>query len=126
MIRYRYNQQVTPPAPFVYVTVRSPEQAHVTGELPAQLDSAASKSVIPWNLIEDLELIELDQILIEGVGGHITSMPSFLVELEIRQLHPVHVEVVANKDEPYVLLGRDIMNHYHIVLDGPRLQLEIG
>lgn len=24
MIRYRYNQQVSPPAPFVHVTVRRP------------------------------------------------------------------------------------------------------
>src|SRR5262249_37007840 len=73
----------------------------------------------------DLDLIELDQIPIEGVGGHITSMPTFLVQLEIRQPHAVRVEVVANKQEPYVLLGRDVMNHYHIVLYGPRLRLEI-
>jgi hypothetical protein len=34
------------------------------------------------------------------------------------------VEVLA-ADEPYVLLGRDILNRYRVVLDGPKQKLEI-
>jgi hypothetical protein len=47
MVRYAYNQQVTPPAPFVHVTVRPPHKGHAGVIVPAQIDTAADLSVIP-------------------------------------------------------------------------------
>ena len=41
MIGYRYNQQVTPPAPFVHVTIRPPDRRTALSDLPALLDTAA-------------------------------------------------------------------------------------
>ena len=47
MIRYIYNKQVSPPAPFVHVSV-SPPQVGLEGMIvPAQIDTAADLSVIP-------------------------------------------------------------------------------
>jgi hypothetical protein len=40
MIRYNYNQQLTPPAPFVHVTVRPPERGIAVSDLPALVDTA--------------------------------------------------------------------------------------
>jgi hypothetical protein len=50
----------------------------------------------------------------------------FLVQLGLRQSTPRVIRVVASRDEPYVLLGRDVLNGYRLLLDGPRLRLEIG
>jgi hypothetical protein len=47
MTRYNYNQQMSPPAPFVHVSIGPPEDASVASELPAQLDCAADRTVIP-------------------------------------------------------------------------------
>ena len=47
MIRYNYNRQVNPPAPFVYVSIERPSVDGTTVEMPAQIDSAADISVIP-------------------------------------------------------------------------------
>lgn len=126
MTRYQYARQVTPPAPFVYVAVRTCDAGQELGDLPAQLDTGASRTVIPWRVVEHLGLVPLDQISVEGVGGHRVSMPTFLVQIQIRPLQPVTVEVAAHKDEPFVLLGRDVLNHFRIVLDGPQLTLEIS
>ena len=38
---------------------------------------------------------------------------------------PRVIRVVASRDEPYVLLGRDVLNGHRVILDGPRLHLEI-
>lgn len=125
MIRYPYVTDVTPPAPFVHVKLRAPEGGQEFGWLPAQVDSAASRSVLPLRLVGDLGLVPLDQIPITGVGGHITTMPTFLVRIELRQLVPLTVEVVAHEDEPFVLVGRDVLNQFRVRLDGPGLWLEI-
>jgi hypothetical protein len=124
-MRYNYNQQLTPPAPFVHVRVAAATSGRALDEIAAQLDSAADRSVIPWSVVESLQLPQLDQLPALGFGGHLTLVPTFLVELTVRSLIPVTVEVFASRDEPYVLLGRDVLNHFRVVLDGPNLVLAV-
>jgi predicted aspartyl protease len=125
MIRYKYNQQVAPPAPFVHVTIRRPGDETSARALPAQMDTAADMTVIPWQIVEELQLLQHDEIETLGFGGHVASVTSFLVQLQIHQFEPVTVEALASRDEPHVLLGRDMLNMRRIVLDGPQLILEI-
>ena len=96
-----------------------------TTECPAQLDTAADLTVIPSRLIQDLGLDQLSELPILGVNGHLLTLPTFLVQIQIRELPPQVVEVLASPQEPYVLLGRDVLNHFRITLDGPKLVLDI-
>jgi len=43
----------------------------------------------------------------------------------VRDLEPVTVKVLASDEEPYALLGRDVLNRFTILLDGPNLALEL-
>jgi hypothetical protein len=97
----------------------------VVRECPAQLDTAADLTVIPSRLVNELQLDQLGELPILGVGAHLATLPTFLVQIQIRDLPARVVEVVASHDEPYVLLGRDILNQFRITLDGPNLLLEI-
>jgi len=56
MVRYTYNQQVSPPAPFVHVSVCPPREGATGITVPAQIDTAADLSVIPGRLVEELQL----------------------------------------------------------------------
>jgi Aspartyl protease len=125
MVRYNYNQQVTPAAPFVHVFLRPPFDGPGEIEVPAQIDTAADLSVIPARYVEELELVPLDSVSTLGFGGHLLTLPTYLVELQIRDLDPITVKVVASHDEPYALLGRDVLNRHTILLDGPNLVLEV-
>jgi hypothetical protein len=126
MIHYSYNRQIQPPAPFVHVTVRCAETQKQITDLPAQLDTAADRSAIPGSVAGELALVPLDELPVSGFGGQVLRVPTFLVEMSIRRLPAVTLEVLAHPEEPYILLGRDILNHFRILLDGPRLTLEIG
>ena len=48
-----------------------------------------------------------------------------IVQLQVHDLEPSALEVLASRDEPYVLLGRDVLDTRRVVLDGPRLVMEI-
>jgi hypothetical protein len=109
----------------VHVTLRSPDGARDYGELPALVDTAADRSVIPERAVGPLGLVRVDEIHIMGMGGNVAPYPSFIVQLQLRQQAPVLVEVVASPEEPLVLLGRDFLNRYRIDLNGPGLALEI-
>jgi predicted aspartyl protease len=125
MNRYRYNRQVSPPAPFAYVLIRAAVDGATAVESPAQIDTAADLTVIPSRLVEELQLDQLSEFPIVGVDGHMSVLPTFLVQLQIRELPPRVVEVLASSLEPYVLLGRDVLNHFRITLDGPNLVMDI-
>ncbi len=125
MIRYLYNQQTDPPAPFVHVTIRGPRPGKELSNLPAQLDSAADRSTLPASAVTELGLVLLDEARVQGFGGAEQTVSTFGAELAIRG-HPfIRVEVFAHEGEPYVLLGRDVMNRFRIVLDGLGLAVEI-
>jgi hypothetical protein len=126
VIRYRYSMQVSPPAPFVYVTLQNPLTGAEMPNVPALLDSAADQTLIPDAFAQALGLTQLSIVTISGVGGIPQAMPSYAALLGIHNLPRQNLEVVGNPKETYVLLGRDVLNNHRIVLDGPQLSLEIG
>jgi len=67
-MRYNYNRQLTPPAPFVHVRAAAPASGKAVEQIAAQLDSAADRSVIPWSVVEALQLPQLDELPALGFG----------------------------------------------------------
>ncbi len=125
MIRYRYADQLKPPAPFVNVSLRCPGTGTQLDALPALLDPAADRTVLPARIIESLGLVEDGRSLFQGFAGDIAELPTFLSEIQVHDLAPLLVRVVLGPSEPFILLGRDVLNAYRILLDGPQLAVEI-
>jgi hypothetical protein len=126
MIRYRYTTSCNPPAPFVKVRIRDPHTGSEIVDFPAQLDTAADRSVLPSSVIETLDLGADSQLYFQGFGSEIIELPIYLVGIGIHDLPPILTHAVLGENEPYVLLGRDILNSYRITFDGPQLILDIG
>jgi hypothetical protein len=97
----------------------------ISDSLPAQIDTGADRTVIPGLLVGVLGLVPLDELPFVGLGGHLVHLRTYLVEIAIRGLPPRQMEVVADQDEPYILLGRDVLNQYQVLLDGPGMAIEI-
>jgi predicted aspartyl protease len=125
MIRYRYTQQVTPPAPFVYVSVGCVGTGAFVSDLPAQIDTAADRTVLPKQLVASLRLAEDGRALFQGFSSEIVELPLYLVEIRIQDLRPLLVRAVLGAAEWHILLGRDVLNAHRVLLDGPQLSLEV-
>jgi hypothetical protein len=125
MIRYRYNPSIDPPAPFLYVTLTNPATSASRANVPAQVDCAADRTVLPATVVQDLELQPVGEIDVAGLGGDVRRMHLYGVGLGIHDLAPRMVKVVGSEGEPWILLGRDVLNGYRVVLDGPQQALEI-
>jgi hypothetical protein len=69
MSRYRYAAELSPPAPFVQVTIFCPTTGSSVARLPAQLDIAADRTVLPGHVVEDLKLVEDGRSLFQGFAG---------------------------------------------------------
>jgi hypothetical protein len=101
------------------------EGAKELAELPAQLDSAADITVVPAGWVERLGLIPFGALQVAGFGGVAITARTFLTRLNFRGQEQVVLKIVSSAEESHILLGRDILNRYRILLDGPGGFLEI-
>ena len=106
--------------------VTDPRSTTKLDDQPAQIDTAADRTVIPGELVARLGLVPADELLVAGFGGQVFLVATYFVELSLRGRPARLIEVLAHEGEPYILLGRDILNHHRLLLDGPALALEIG
>jgi hypothetical protein len=97
----------------------------VVTDVPAQLDTDADFTVFPARLVEELHLVQLDEAPVAGFGGHILLAPTYLIGLEVQPFDRVLLRAIAERNEQFVLLGREVLNRFRIDLDGPNLVVEI-
>lgn len=125
MIRYQYQTQLTPPAPFVNIVLRNPASGAEIRDVPAQLDCAADRTVLPDSIVDALQLPQVGILRLGAFGGATYTLPTYAVILGVHDLPARPFKVAAHAEEAWVLLGRDVINAYRLLLDGPQLALEI-
>jgi hypothetical protein len=74
LIRYVYNSQKKPPAPFVLVTLANPLTGAEVRDVPAQLDTGADCTLVPQKIVEALGLNFGGSWTIGGVGGKVEDL----------------------------------------------------
>jgi hypothetical protein len=122
---FPYFARLLPPAPSANVSLNAPGIASPSIRMLAQLDSGSDRTILPQGIELQLGLIRMREMQVEGLSGVLSTMPTFLVEITIDGLSPITVEALFERGEQYVLLGRDVLNLYSILHDGPTNQVTI-
>ena len=115
------STQFDPPAPLALVTLRNPENDTVVTDVPMLIDSGSDLTLIPERSVPGLN-IESDQkntYELEGFDGRKSMAQS--LQLELNFLHRTFKGLFVIIDSESGILGRNILNHFVILLDGPRL-----
>jgi predicted aspartyl protease len=120
---WRYNEQVEPPAPFLTVTIHHPE-ANQAIPIEAKIDTGTDISAIPLSIIQELGLPVTSKLLVEGYDGVASTVSTYGAILQIEQARFRSQEFIAIA-EPHALLGREILNHYYLLLNGPKLNFDL-
>lgn len=120
--------------PFPYLEQQENEQYRAPGCLvtvsydrhtkpyPAIIDSGAEYTSVPAEIADEFQLEQRGEMDVSGTTGPKEVQRVYEVNLEFLGLaFPVH-PVLAGTGEitkEFVLIGRDILNRYRLVLDGP-------
>ncbi|HUV91112.1 MAG TPA: aspartyl protease family protein [Anaerolineae bacterium] len=91
----------------------------------AKLDTGADISAIPVSLLEELNLLPESQLLIEGYDLRRVTLPTYYIALVVAQVRFRRLEVIAFPED-YILLGRDVLNHFYARLNGPKLTFDLS
>lgn len=124
-IKTAYLTVLSPPGPFVSVGVANRDGSVIVPNCGAQIDTAADWTVLPQRLVDQVGANPTREVELEGFGGIPAKGRVFEVWLTLPTFNPVLLEVTSNPNEPWILLGRDMLNRYRIYLDGPSLGLVI-
>jgi hypothetical protein len=112
------GQDFSPPAPVATVSVMNPDTGAALPSVSMLIDTGADISVLPGSAVESLALAAGDRAY-EVMGYDNT----------VRERHSVRATLVFSRrrftgqflvlDQEVGVLGRDVLNHFVLVLDGP-------
>jgi len=123
-MKFPYNRDNTPPAPFFTVSVCHPTQLEAVVEVLAKIDTAADVTGIPETLVERLRLEPAGEIVLTGFDRQKRSVKLYWVVIALPLGRQGRLKAAAVSTD-YILLGRDVLNHLRLLLDGPALTFEI-
>ncbi len=113
----------TPPAPVARVTLRHPEHGDTREEVPMLIDSGADATLLPKSTVGSLG--------IEGTGERYqlvafdgTASESEAVRVDLIFLNRRFRGRFLLMDADVGVIGRDVLNHLRLILDGPNLSWE--
>ncbi len=111
-----------PPAPVVYVTLRYPHSGATVSNVQLLLDTGADVTILPRMVVERLGVPLLANERYELMGFDGSKSFARVVMLDMLFLRRAFRGRYLLAEEERGILGRDILNHVMVLLDGPRQQ----
>lgn len=114
---YDYDLTYVPAMPMVTIQIGRPDFDAVL-RLPALIDSGADATMIPISHLKQANAIKRQQVFIRSVSGKRASATLYTVSLQFAHYQRDRIDVVGNQDTDEVIIGRDVLNHLVVTLDG--------
>lgn len=116
------TSQFDPPAPVAHVTLRNPQSGATASDTLLLLDTGADVTLLPRTTVEQLgvPLLADQRYELMGFDGSKSFAP--VVTLDMIFLKRVFRGRYLLIEEACGILGRGILNHVALLLDGPHQQ----
>ncbi|HEX4952451.1 MAG TPA: retropepsin-like aspartic protease [Thermoanaerobaculia bacterium] len=122
----RYDDlRFAPPAPVAYVTLRKLDGSSSVEGVPMLLDTGADVSLLPRSGVERLGVRAASDEGVTLVGFDGSRTVSASVEVALLLSGRTFRGRFLLLDQDWGILGRNILNHLPLQLDGPRLSWQI-
>lgn len=86
--------------------------------LTALIDTGADLTAIPDTAVKRLRLYSVGQMEVEDVHARVKTVDIYTARLSIADLPVREMEVVPT-EQPFVILGRDWLENFYLLLNGP-------
>jgi hypothetical protein len=121
-----YNRNYFPAAPFVEVSFITVAESRRAGPLPAFVDSGADGTIVPIAVLNSISAPPTVEMLMSSQWGESRPVLMYLVDVQIGDITLPGMEVVGDDLSDEVVLGRDVLNHLRVLLDGPAQTVTIS
>src|SRR4051812_29953598 len=112
-----------PPAPVARVVLRHPERAERVEDVPMLIDSGADATLLPRSAATSLGLEGTgERYQLVGFDGTVSEAEAVLARLTFLRWTFRGRYLLTDADVG--VIGRDVLNHLRLLLDGPALHWE--
>ena len=108
-----------PPAPVARVVLRNPDSESTVSGVPLLLDTGADVTLLPEASVESLGVSPLVETYYELIGFDGSESVAYVVSMDMIFLGRAFRGRYLLTEEEYGILGRDVLNHVALLLDGP-------
>jgi predicted aspartyl protease len=113
-----YSTDFDPPAAVLLATLFGVIHARPRLQLPALIDTGADLTAVPVAAIKRLNLYEVGQVGLENIQAQVVLSNVYAVRIIVAGLPARELEVVQT-EQSFVVLGRDWLQEYYLLLNGP-------
>ena len=124
MTKIAYLSSYTPPIPILNIWLGYPEKSLSVGPMTAIIDTGADATIIPRDLIDDLEAPFIDDAYLKSQWGEQFAVKLFMVDIGLGDTRLPSVYVVADDYTDEIILGRNVLNRLRLLLDGPKQETQ--
>lgn len=115
------SEKFAPPAPLARVELRCPETGAALPDVPMLLDWGADVTLLPQTSATRIGASVLAGVGYELVGFDGTQSVAPAVQVDLRFLGRTFKGRFLLINQEWGIVGRDILNHLVLLLDGPSL-----
>jgi len=120
-----YDTDFDPPAIVLLVVVSGVVHRRPQIEVSALIDTGADVTAVPEAFMEKLKLYPIGRLNLEDASAVKTPIFSYEARLALTGEPAKKMEVILTP-YPFVILGRDWLQNYYMLLDGPGQQLHLS
>ena len=120
-----YDRNFDPPAIVLAVSVTGVVRRRPRIDSPAFIDTGADITAVPETLVNRLKLYPIGRLNLEDANAFKTPVYTYDVFLSLPGESAQKLEVVLTP-YPFVILGRDWLQSYYVLLDGPGQQFQLS
>ena len=127
MHTFSYSAVYIPSAPMVEIMLSSPHNPHGKGiYLSALIDSGADATLLPIDLLRKVQARVVESVNLIGITGARTTVDLYHVVIQIGPHKFRSIKAVAQQIGAEPIIGRDVLNHLVVTLNGLAGMTEIA
>ncbi len=114
---YDYDSAYIPAAPVVEIRITNDRTDPVIVRV-ALIDTGADATMIPISILAQLKITPIDSRFLRTVTGMRSVVDLYPVSIEIGPFRFSNLTVIATNLDSEIIVGRDILEHLIVTLDG--------
>lgn len=123
---YEYDTTYTPSFPVVTVKLNGLMSAVAPMTVSALVDSGSDGTLVPIPLLQQIKAREVGRVMLRGITGMGYQVGVYEVTLEIGGFFLPKLQVVGDKQNQQMILGRNVLNDLIVTLNGLAGVVEIA
>ncbi|MEM7532431.1 MAG: retroviral-like aspartic protease family protein [Chloroflexota bacterium] len=116
---FDYDPQHVPSAPFIDIYVYTKSKPEKMQKISLMVDTGADATILPIQLLQQIKAPMTRMGTLTGIHGIRKSTRLYRIALQVGDYTLNRVEVASSEGWSQAVLGRDVLNHLVLTLDGP-------